>query len=93
MFDLNDITTPKEQTVNRCKTCVFWNEVSVLRGGQKGTGECRRFPPTPYPMPNQGGVMIMNVYPNTNENEKACGEYKEAEGQILNVVNTLGPRL
>ena len=78
--------------MSHCKTCKYWNQVSVLRGGQKGTGECRRFPPTPYPLPmHGGGIQVMNIYPNTDEKEKACGEYKESDESSMSSI--LGPRL
>ena len=77
--------------MSHCKTCKYWNRVSLLRGGKQGTGECRRYPPTPYPLPVQGGLMIQNFYPNTDEGEKACGEYKESDESAMSSI--LGPRL
>lgn len=66
---------------NRCETCLYFkiNLASVgQQSGQAGAGECRRYPPTPYPSQDQQGrIGIMNLRPPVNKADQ-CGEWAPA---------------
>lgn len=74
-----------------CKNCFFSRALGALETGQlQANGEqayiCRRFPPTPIPIPQQGmnGQMILSiqaVHPPVRS-EDYCGEFITARPEI-----------
>lgn len=55
----------------RCENCRFWSRYSDKHGG---VGECRRFPPTIHPLPDEDHVML-TFSPNLVYNSW-CGEWQ-----------------
>lgn len=51
-----------------CSTCRFFSALD---------SQCRRNPPTPFPIPNQlGQVSVVSIYPPTQP-QSWCGEHKQ----------------
>lgn len=40
---------------------------------------CLRHPPTTHPLPTQGGLALMTVYPNVNAQTISCAEWIDAD--------------
>lgn len=62
----------------KCSQCVFFKKVVDLSNVASTTGMCYRYPPKPFPIPQQGGgIGVIAARPSTDANE-FCGEFKVA---------------
>jgi hypothetical protein len=70
-----------------CETCIFKSEVRQGHEIAKQT-VCRRYPPTVYPIPQQGGIGIITLNP-VVQPDSICGEYicQDIPVDKLNLVN------
>lgn len=62
----------------KCRQCVFFKKVVDLSNVASATGVCYRYPPKPFPIPQQGGqIGILPARP-TIDGDDFCGEFKVA---------------
>ena len=59
-----------------CKECVFSDEIKDPNQIGKAILQCRRFPPTAFPVPQPGGVAIMTIRPVVQPGVW-CGEFDD----------------
>ena len=61
--------------MGKCQTCHYWTHVlTFAQPSPDDTGRCRRYPPVPYPDPEDNRIVV--VWPET-PGWDGCGEWQE----------------
>lgn len=57
-----------------CKKCKYFRKAVDLNNVASSTGICLRYPPKPFPVPQQGQIAMLSARPNV-ESDDFCGEF------------------
>jgi len=60
----------------KCANCKYYARKVNPENLAENQGECRRYPPMPFPIPTQQGISLMTVSPAVDGNNH-CGEFVE----------------
>lgn len=63
--------------MNTCESCRFCCEEGINKETMRKHYTCRRFPPLPQMIPNQGGIATISNFPGT-QTHLWCGEFASA---------------
>lgn len=59
---------------NACRQCKYFRKAVDLNNVASTTGICLRYPPKPFPVPQQGQIAMLSARPNV-ESGDFCGEF------------------
>lgn len=70
---------------NLCENCFFFVKTINPSNITESQGVCRRYPPTPFPVPTHTGQIGVMTVPATVSGKEWCGEWRQGNGGLIAV--------